>query len=98
MINNSALPNMIYLTNSRLVDIVISLDEIIYFIPNLNIGKATGPDKISAQTLIMCDDAIATPLKTIYEKILSSGIYPDIWKSANLTPIHKKGDKQLLNY
>ena len=97
MINNSVLPNLSYLTNARLVDIVISLDEIISFIRDLNKGKATGPDEISAQMLIMCDDAIETPLKIIYENILLSGIYPDIWKSANLTPIHKKGDKQLVN-
>ena len=45
----------------------------------------------------MCDDSLATPLRIIYENILSSGIYPDIWKSANLTPIHRKGDKQLVN-
>ena len=84
-------------TNSKLVDIAISLDEIISFIRNLNKGKATGPDEIAAQML--CDDAIATPLKIIYENILSSEIYPDMWKSANLTPIHKKGDKQLvINY
>ena len=84
MINNSVLLDLIYLTKSRLVGIVISLDEIISFIHNLNKGKATGPDEISAQRLIMCDDAIATPVKIIYENILSSGIYPGIWKSANL--------------
>ena len=42
MFNNSVQPYLIYLTNSRLVDIVISLDEIISFIRNLNKGKATG--------------------------------------------------------
>ena len=91
MFNNSVLPNLTYVTNSRLVDIVISLDEIISLIRNLNKGKATGPDEISAQMLIMCDDSIATPLRIIYENILSSGIYPNIWKSANLSPIHKNG-------
>ena len=85
MISNSVLPNLIYLTNSRLVDIVISLDEIMYFIRNLNKGKATGPD-----------DAIATTLNIIYENILSSEIYPDIWKSAN-NPSSQKGRKQLVN-
>ena len=93
MINNSVLPNLIYLPNPRLVDIVISLDEIISFIRNLNKGKSTGPDEISAQ-ILMCDDAIA-PLEIIYENILSPGIYPNIWKSANLTPIHKRATNNL---
>ena len=46
MFNNNVLPNLTYLTNSRVVDIVISLDEIISLIRNLNKGKATGPDEI----------------------------------------------------
>ena len=49
--------------------------------------------------LILCDETIAIPLKLIYEQVLAIGIFPNIWKSANLTPIHKKGDKQLVkNY
>ena len=82
MFNNSVLPTLTYLTNSR---------------RNLKKGKATGPGEISAQMLIMCADSIATPLRIIYENILSSGIYPNIWKSANLTPIHTKGDNQLVD-
>ena len=48
------------------MDIVISLDEIISLIRNLNKGKATGPDEISVQ-MLMCDDSIATPRRIIYE-------------------------------
>ena len=59
-------------------------------IRNLNKGKAHGPDDISAHMLILCDDTIVIPLKLIYEQILITGIFPDIWKSANLNPIHKK--------
>ena len=62
MINNSVLPNLTFLTNSRLVDILISLDEIVSLIRNLNKGKATGPDEISAHMLIICVNSIATPL------------------------------------
>ena len=74
MFNNSVLPNLTYLTNSRLVDIVISLDEIISLIRNLNKGKATGPDEISAQMLIMSDDSIATPLR-IFSRLEFIRIY-----------------------
>ena len=61
-------------------------------IRNLNKGKANGPDDVSAHMLILCDETIAIPLKLIYEQVLATGIFPNIWKSANLTPIHKKGD------
>ena len=33
----------------------------------------------------------------IFINILSTSIYPDMWKLANVTPIFKKGDKQLIN-
>ena len=99
MINDSVLPNFTLLTTSKFENIIISSDEIISLIRNLNKGKANGPDDVSAHMLILCDETIAPPLKLIYEQILATGIFPRIWKSANLTPIHKKGDKQLVkNY
>ena len=30
----------------------------------------------------------------IYEKCLESGIYPPLWKRANVIPVHKKGGRQ----
>ena len=47
--------------------------------------------------LHICDESIVVPLKIIFENILSTGIYPELWKSANISPIHKKSDKQLIN-
>ena len=39
------------------------------------------------------------PLKIIFENILISSLYPDVWKLANVTPILIKGDKQsIINY
>ena len=61
----------------------------------INPNKATGPDGISGQMLLLCDDSVSIPLQIIYSNILSTSIYPDIWKLANVTPIFKKGDKQL---
>ena len=35
----------------------------------------------------------------IFQNILKTGIFPDQWKRANVTPVHNKGDKQLIkNY
>ena len=49
--------------------------------------------------LLLCDDSIVLPLKLIFQNILSTGIFPDLWKCANVTPIKKKGDKQVIkNY
>ena len=46
--------------------------------------------------LFLCDETVTLPLKIIFRNILSTGVYPDMWKLANVTPIFKKGDKQLI--
>ena len=49
--------------------------------------------------LLLCDNSVVLPLKIIFQNILVTSTYPDIWKLANVTPVFKKGDKQLLkNY
>ena len=45
--------------------------------------------------LLLCDKSIVLPLKIIFQTILETSTYPDLWKLANLTPIFKKCDKQL---
>ena len=47
----------------------------------------------------ICDKAILEPLSRIYKNCIDTGIFPDSWKKSNIVPVHKKGDKQLLeNY
>ena len=39
------------------------------------------------------------PLKIIFDKSLKNGVFPEIWKRANLVPVHKKENKNLVkNY
>ncbi|CAL4240636.1 unnamed protein product, partial [Meganyctiphanes norvegica] len=37
--------------------------------------------------------ATCVPLKIIFNRSLGNGECPDDWRSANVTPIHKKGDR-----
>ena len=46
--------------------------------------------------LLLCDVSVILPLKIIFRTILLTSTYPDIWKLYNVTPILKKGDKQLI--
>ena len=49
--------------------------------------------------LYICDDSIIIPLSIIFYNIIKTGIYPDLWKTANVNPVYKKGDKQnITNY
>ena len=99
VLNDSVLPRFQFLTNKRIETIAIQECEIISLIRNLNPNKAMGSDGISAHMLQICDLSIVLPLKLIFQNILESSIYPELWKRANVTPIHKKNDKQLVgNY
>ena len=99
IINNTVLPILSFLTKKRIDHVTIENEEIVILLRNINPNKATGPDGISGQMLLLCDDSIGLPLQIIYNNILSTSIYPDVWKIANVRPIFKKGDKQLIkNY
>ena len=45
----------------------------------------------------MCESAIVKPLAILFKNCISQGIFPDNWKISNICPIHKKGDKQIIN-
>ena len=66
----------------------------------LNVAKAHGPDNISVNMIKLCgNNDLVVPLKLIFENILRTGIFPKQWKRANVTPVHKKDNKQLIkNY
>ena len=81
-----------YLTNSHIGIIQINEQEILSLIRGINAAKSSDPDEISGRMLLLCDSSLVHLLKLIFENILSTGIYPEIWKLANVTPIHKKGE------
>ena len=99
VINSSALPAFSFLTVERIDHVTIENDDIISLIRQINPDKETGSDGISGRMLLLCDESFILPLQIIFRNILSISIYPDMWKFANVSPIFKEGDKQLIkNY
>ena len=43
----------------------------------------------------LSDNALVIPLKIIFENCLRRGVFPEIWKYANVVPVHKKNEKNL---
>ena len=76
---------------------MINLNEINDIISGLNTKKAHGPDFISGHMVKLCGQSLCIPLKIIFDNILETGIFPDQWKEANVTPVHKKNDKQIIS-
>ena len=97
--NCSSLPAFDFITDQRLSDIGVSSAEIIEIISKLDTNKSHGHDNLSVQMIKICGEDLAVPLKIIFDNILSTSIFPDQWKKAHVTPVHKKDDKQIVtNY
>ena len=60
---------------------------------SLDPTKATGLDGLSAKFLRISSSVIAAPLTKILNLSISTGIFPDSFKKAKVTPCFKKGDK-----
>ena len=43
--------------------------------------------------------SIYKPLEVIFNQCLETGVFPSEWRKGSIVPIHRKGDKQMLqNY
>ena len=56
-------------------------------------GKASGPDLLNNKILKELADVIAAPLTDRFNSSLLRATVPEIWKQANVTPVHKKDSK-----
>ena len=45
----------------------------------------------------LCGQSIVKPLSITFKNCTDNGIFPDIQKKSNITPAHKKGDKQIID-
>ena len=99
IVNTSTIPDFYFLTDARINSVNFSDTDVLTLIRNLNPNKAAGSDGISGQMLLICDKSVVLPLEIIFKNILDTSIYLDIWKLANVTPVYKKENKQLVkNY
>ena len=61
---------------------------------DLNPTKAVDPDLVHNNILTAIFHVIAEELTLLFNKSLTEGHFPSIWKTAHVTPIHKKGEKK----
>ena len=62
-------------------------------IRKLRQGSAGGPDGIGTQLLKELESEIASPLTLVMRRSVEDGHVPEDWRTANVTPIFKKGSK-----
>ena len=59
----------------------------------LHINKSPGPDEIPSRILKYCATEISPVLQIIFTQFMLSGVLPNDWLSANITPVFNKRDK-----
>ena len=80
-------------TQNILQQISIEEIDVLRVIDKIKVNKSPGPDKISPRVLHEVKFQISKPLSILFNKSLALGKVPLDWKSANVTPIFKKGEK-----
>ena len=58
---------------------------------------AHGHDNISARMIKLCCHSVAHKLRLIFPKPMAAGTFATQCKRANVVPIHKKNDKQIVS-
>ena len=73
--------------------ISISEEGVRSLLRGLDPNKAPGPDGVTPRILKELDDELAPSFALLYQSSLNSGSVPQDWRSANVTPIFKKGER-----
>ena len=74
-------------------NVVINQERVKKLLDKLKIDKSPGPDGIHNRVLYETREVILEPLTKLLITSIESGKLPDDWKTANVTPIFKKGKK-----
>ena len=74
-------------------NIKVSIKGVEKLLANINPNKATGPDEIPGKLLKLGAKELAPSLSVLFQASLDQGKVPDDWKTANIVPLFKKGDK-----
>ncbi|XP_052738478.1 uncharacterized protein LOC128198238, partial [Bicyclus anynana] len=95
--SNTTLP--VHCDYAPIVDInSINLNDdiILKELKSVNIRKSAGYDNIHPILISRCATALLKPISYIFRASIESGIFPNIWKQALITPIPKNTQKHLI--
>ena len=78
--------------NDPILDDTISIEEIRKASIKLKTGKAAGNDSISSEMIKSSISILGPSLKILFNKVLNSGIFPQLWSVGYISPVFKAGD------
>ena len=92
---SGSIPSLDKRTDQEIKHLEITEESVRREIKSLNINKSCGPDEVNPLLLIKLVDFVAGPLTLIMNASIDGGVLPNDWKKAFVSPIYKKGAKNL---
>ena len=84
---------------NKLRDLSLSLSDVRYLLECSDDSNAVVADGITSFLLYQCSNILCTPVFELFNWTLKNQHWPDIWKQANVTPLHKSGEHiDIANY
>ena len=79
--------------NQNPLDYLITMKELETSIKKLKSGKACGADSTRTEMLKHSSPELKQARLQLFNLVLQSGCFPEIWSRRLISPIHKSGDK-----
>ena len=89
------IPTLGKLTEFNLSDTAISEDMVKMEMLKINVNKSPGPDDIHPRMLVELANDMSKPLAFLFNMSIKNGETPLDWKKARVSPIFKKGARNL---
>ena len=90
-------PSLRTKTAKRLQQLDIDQDTVRKLLQDIDTNKATGPDDVSPHILKRCARELSLPLTILFQKCITQGRWPPIWKRARVVPVHKKKSRSVVS-
>ena len=75
----------------------VEKDKVLKYLLNVDTSKATGTDNFGARLLKLAAPCIVEDITFICNNSISSSCFPDKWKEAKVSPLHKSGPLEEVN-
>lgn len=80
--------NSCLFTENDVLQILLSLDQ----------NKSPGPDLLPPLLIKKCAQHLCSPLHKLFRTSLDTGVFPNKWKTAYITPIYKDGENDDISH
>ena len=85
--------NLPYNVKNKLKTVSITKDQVKELLVKIDPTKAGGDDNVHPKVLKECAEQLSTPLQKIFQCSVDSGIFPNSWKTATITPLYKAEER-----